>query len=92
MHRKMVKSDLISGGHIRPEPDLKIWPDFGRAGARYDIRCNPIFYTVILNSTLQYVSKYINKHYGSFISAVILTEKMTFSSEQETFVDAQQRH
>jgi len=22
MHRKMVKSDLISGGHIRPGPDM----------------------------------------------------------------------
>jgi len=32
MHRKMVKSELISslisGDHIRP--DMKIWPDFGR--------------------------------------------------------------
>ena len=43
MHRKMVKSDLISGlksgGHIRP--DLKFGRILAGAGAGYDIRCNP---------------------------------------------------
>jgi len=33
MFQNMVKSSLISGGHIRPE--------YGGAG--YDIRCNPSF-------------------------------------------------
>ena len=38
MHRKMVKSDLISGGHIRPGPDMKIWPDFGRGQIWYPVQ------------------------------------------------------
>ena len=38
MHWKMVKSDLISGGHIRPGPDSKIRLDFGQGRIWYPVQ------------------------------------------------------
>jgi len=33
-YQNMVKSGLISGGHVRPGPDMKIWLDFGQGRGR----------------------------------------------------------
>jgi len=38
MSHNMVKSGLISGGHMRLEPDMKIWPDFGRGRIWYAVQ------------------------------------------------------
>jgi len=38
MHQNMVKSGLISGGHIRPGSYMKVWPDFGRGRIWYPVQ------------------------------------------------------
>ena len=42
MHRKMVKSDLISGGHVRPGPDMAGYENL--AGFRPGLGAGRIWY------------------------------------------------